>query len=368
LKKQKPWFDKACSKLVDQRKQAKLHWLHDRSEINGDNLKIVRREDSRYFRNKKREYLKDNSNELATNGKNKNIRDLCRGINEFKRVYQSRNNLEKDENDLLADSHNILNRWKNYFSQFLKVHYVRDVWQIEVHAVEPILPGSSRLEVDIAIAKLKKYKLQGSDQIPAKQIQAGGEMLLSAIRNLINSIWNEEELPDQWNEEELPDQWNEPIIVPIHKKDDQTDSNNYRGISYKILSTNLLSRLSPYVDEIIADHQCGFRRNIQTTDQIFCIRQTLGKKLEYNETVHQLFVDFKKAYDSVRREVLCNILIELGVPMKLVRLIKMCLHEIYSEIRIGKHLSDSFPVFQNGLKQGDVFITTAFQLCFRICH
>jgi hypothetical protein len=48
---------------------------------------------------------------------------------------------------------------------------------------------------------------------------------------------------------------------------------------------------------------------------------------EYNETVHQLFIDFKKAYDSMRREVLYNILIEFGVPLKLVRLIKMCLNE-----------------------------------------
>jgi purine nucleoside phosphorylase len=70
----------------------------------------------------------------------------------------------------------------------------------------------------------------------------------------------------------------------------------------------------------------GIRRNRSTTDQIFCIHQTLEKKWEYNETVHQQFIDFKKAYDSVRREVLYNILIEFGVPMKLVRLIKMCLN------------------------------------------
>jgi hypothetical protein len=81
LKKHKPWFDEACSKLLDQRKEAKLQWLQDPSEINGDNLKIVRREASRYFRNKKREYLKVKGNELATNSKKKNIRDLYRGIN-----------------------------------------------------------------------------------------------------------------------------------------------------------------------------------------------------------------------------------------------------------------------------------------------
>jgi hypothetical protein len=67
-----------------------LQWLQDPSEINGDNLKIIRSEASRYFRNKKREYLKDTFNEFTTNSTNKNIRDLCRGINEFKRGYQLR--------------------------------------------------------------------------------------------------------------------------------------------------------------------------------------------------------------------------------------------------------------------------------------
>jgi hypothetical protein len=79
-----------------------------------------------------------------------------------------------------------------------------------------------------------------------------------------------------------------------------------------MLTNILLSRLSPYIDEITGDHQCGFRRNRSTTDQVFCIRQILEKKWEYNETVHQLFIDFKKANHSVRREVLYNILIEIG--------------------------------------------------------
>jgi hypothetical protein len=105
----------------------------------------------------------------------------------------------KDENgDLLADSRNILNRWKNYFSQLLNVH-VSDVRQI-VHTADPLVPGPSRLEVEIAIATLKKYKSPGSDQIQSELIQAGGEILLSTICKLINSVWNREELPDQWKE------------------------------------------------------------------------------------------------------------------------------------------------------------------------
>jgi hypothetical protein len=69
--------------------------------------------------------------------------------------------------------------------------------------------------------------------------------------------------------------------------------------------------------------------------------------------VHQLFIDFKKAYDSVRREVLYNNLIEGGKPVELVKLIKTCLNEPYSRDRVGKNLYNMFPI-RNGLKQGDV--------------
>jgi hypothetical protein len=96
-----------------------------------------------------------------------------------------------------------------------------------------------------------------------------------------------------------------------------------------------------------------------TIDQIFCNHQILEKKSGYNETVHQLFIDFKKTYDPVRREVLYNVLTEFGVPMKLVRLIKMCLNETYSKVHIGKYLPDSFPM-QNGLTQGDALSPLLF--------
>jgi hypothetical protein len=103
------------------------------------------------------------------------------------------------------------------------VYNVSDVRQIEVHKAESLVPGPSRLKVGIAIAKLKKYKSPGSDQIPA----TGGEILLSAIHNLINSVWNKEELPDHLKES---------IIEPVHKKGDKTDRNDYPGIS--LLSTS----------------------------------------------------------------------------------------------------------------------------------
>jgi hypothetical protein len=97
-------------------------------------------------------------------------------------------------------------------------------------------------------------KLPCVDQIPTELIQAEGETLHSEIHKLIKLIWNKEELPHQWKEQ---------VVILLHKNGDKTDCSNNRGISLlstscKILSNILLSRVIPYVDEIIGDHQCGF--------------------------------------------------------------------------------------------------------------
>jgi hypothetical protein len=110
------------------------------------------------------------------------------------------------------------------------------------------------LEVELATEKLKSHKSPGIDQIPAELIKAGGRTIRCVIHKLIISIWNKEELPEELKES---------VIVPNHKKGNKAHCNNYRGISllpttYKILSNIRLSRLIPYAEEIVGDHQCGF--------------------------------------------------------------------------------------------------------------
>ena len=234
------------------------------------------------------------------------------------------------------------------------MHGVKDVGQAEIHTAEPLLHDPSATEVELTIYKLKRHKSPGIDQIPAKLIKARGRTICLEIHKLITSIWKEK----------LPEKWKELIIVPIHKKGDKTDCNNYRGISllpttYKILSNILLSRLIPYAKEIIRIINVAF----DATGRLLIIHSAfakyLRKKWEYNEEVHQLFIDFKKAYDSFRREVLYKILIEFGIPRKLVSLIKMSLTETYSKVWVGKNVSDRFPI-TNGLKQGDALSPMLF--------
>jgi hypothetical protein len=98
-------------KIITSKGQGKFQWLKSPSELNGNNLNNARREASRQFCNKTKKNVKEKIKEFATNSKDKNIRDMYRGISKFKRCYQPRSNLLKDENgDLLADSLDILYR------------------------------------------------------------------------------------------------------------------------------------------------------------------------------------------------------------------------------------------------------------------
>jgi len=96
-----------------------MQWVQDRNQSNVDNLRNVRREDSRHFRKNKKEAKIE---ELETNRKTKNIRGLYRGIKDFKKGYQPRTNVVKDKKgDLVTYLHSILAKWRNHFSQLLNV-------------------------------------------------------------------------------------------------------------------------------------------------------------------------------------------------------------------------------------------------------
>jgi hypothetical protein len=126
--------------FLHQKKEAKMQWVQDPSQTN------VRHEASRHFRNKKKEYLGAKIEEIETNSKIKIITNMYRGINDLKKVYQPGTNILKDEKgDLVADSHRILARWRNHFSQILNIHGVNDFRQTEIHIAEPLSQVPLRL-------------------------------------------------------------------------------------------------------------------------------------------------------------------------------------------------------------------------------
>jgi len=96
--------------------------------------------------------MKAKMDEIQTNGKIKSIRDSYKSINDFKKGYQPRNNIVKDEKgDMITGSHSIVARWRNHFSQLLNVLVVSDVRQKEIHTAEPLVPEPSAFEPEMAI-------------------------------------------------------------------------------------------------------------------------------------------------------------------------------------------------------------------------
>ena len=226
-----------------------MQWIHDPSHSNADNLNNVRRDSSRHFRNKQKAYLKAKIEELETNSKIKNIRDLYRGISDFKKGYQPRCNIVTDEKgDLVADSHSIVARWRNYFPQLFNLHGVKDVRQTEINTAEPLVPEPSASEVELAIGKLKSHKSPDIDQIPAELIKSGGKTIRCEIPKFIISITNKEELPEEWKES---------IIVPIYKKGDKTDCSNYRDITFVNYVQNFVQHPALKVNSICEGNYGG---------------------------------------------------------------------------------------------------------------
>jgi hypothetical protein len=129
------------------------------------------------------------------------------------------------------------------------------VRQTEMHTAKPFVPQPSASGVEDAVVKLKRYKSSGFDQIPAELIQAGGETLHSEIHKLIRWSGTKKSC--------LTSGRSQLWWFLFTKNGGKSDCRNYRGVSllstsYKILSNILLSRLTPFADEIVGDHQCGF--------------------------------------------------------------------------------------------------------------
>jgi hypothetical protein len=164
---------------------------------------------------------------------------------------------------------------KELHSPLLNVHSFSDARQTEIDTAEPSLPEPNPSEVEIAILRLKNSKSPGSEEMPEKLLQARGEIrvLLSAIHELINSIWNEEKLPHQFTKRLT--KLTVIIIVGYHC---------YQFHSK--FSNTLLSKLSPYIDKIIGDHQCAFRRNRSN----FLHSSYTGEK--YGSTI-KLYITYK---------------------------------------------------------------------------
>jgi hypothetical protein len=164
----------------------------------------------------------------------------------------------------------------------------------------------------------------------------------------------------------MPEDWETGIICPIYKKDHKLNCNNYTGItlldiSYKVFSNALNERLKNITENVLGKYQCGFRKNRSTSDHIFIIRQMMEKHYEHNQDLHMLFVDFKQAFDSIDRYKMYQVMEDMKIPYKLIRLVKITMKNTTARMKATNKMSKSF-TFNSGVRQGDGLSTTLFIL------
>jgi hypothetical protein len=128
-------------------------------------------------------------------------------------------------------------------------------------------------EIKISLKVLRNNKAPGADNIPAELLKCGADEVVRLIHKLIMDVWEKEYVPKEWRKS---------IICPIYKKGDKLKCMNYRGIAllctaYKLFANILRNRLEPIIEGIIGEYQAGFRPGRSTIDQLFTVKQTLGK-------------------------------------------------------------------------------------------
>ena len=283
-------------------------------------------------------------------------------IKDEKNGFQARPHMcENKQGELITENSRVLERWAEYFEELLNEPNTGEndtqQYNLPYGGPDPLVNSPTLEETTKEIMSLKNHKAPGEDLITAELIKYGGRELHIEIHKLIEKIWQEEKMPTDWET---------ALVTPIHKKGSKPYCANYRGISllnvtYKAMSKLIASRLQQYTENILGDYQCGFRPNRSTNDQIFTIRCLLEKCYEYNIPVHQLYIDYKMAYDSINRKYLYETLEFFGIPNKLTRLIYMTLCKSRSKVKAQGEYSREFPI-QQGLRQGDSLSCMLFNL------
>ena len=213
--------------------------------------------------------------------------------------------------------------WRKHFTTILNRQSVYSWEELNQVRQRPLRSNlaerPSMRELRKALGKLKTGKASGDSGILPEMVKAACEEdeFIELVLLLVHSVWEERQVPQEWSD---------ATLVPIPKKGNLSNCNNWRGIALldvvgKLVTRVLQERLQKVAEQELPESQCGFRKGCSCSDMIFTVRQLVEKTIEHGAKLFLVFVDLEKAYDSVPRAALWHALHKLGIPTLVIDII-----------------------------------------------
>lgn len=263
---------------------------------------------------------------------------------------------------LLTSASDIANRWREHYELLLNCdpdvdeHALDNLDQMPIN-IDLAEPPSFE-ETKQALFAMHDGKANGVDGIPAEVLKRGGESVIRHLTELFTLCWERGTLPQDFKDAR--------IVSIYKKKGDRHDCGNHRGIHLlsvagKTLARLMLTRLQTFIDRLLPESQCGFRQNRSAVDMIFTLRQLQEKAVEQHRPLYAVFVDFRKAFDTVNRDTLWGVLQRFGCPDAFLDIIRQFHIGMSATVVAAGAESAPFGV-RNGVRQGCVLAPTLFSL------
>ena len=216
--------------------------------------------------------------------------------------------------------------------------------------VEGLNRSISQTEIESSTKDIKIGKSAHFDNIGNEILKYGLDQLKRPLAHLYNIVINKGEFPSLWSD---------GLIVPLHKKDDRLDTNNYRGIIIssclgKLFLRIITKRINDFMDQHHkwSSRQCGFKKDHRTEDNLFILNTIFEKYVKVEKKkVYVAFIDFSKFFDKINRHIMLYKLLKYGISGKIYNIIKSVYSKTSFAIKIGGKISPDFQAV-NGLKQG----------------
>lgn len=356
-KKQTHWWNDDIKKHIKTKKQLWRTYLGQKNEKTYLDYKKQRLKVKNLVMEAKRETWEEFGKKMEkdTKANQKLFYKILKNLRHGKQ-HEFRTIKTKD-NRILTDEDDIMNRWKEYFTDLLNNN--RQNEDLEIEMEEPVEKGGEEQieieEVIEAIKLIKKGKSAGHDKITPEMAKSLGKNGIEVLTTIYNKCWEEGKVPEDWKI---------GIILPIFKKGDSRDCKNYRGITLlsiisKIYEQILEKRLRKIIEGQLAEQQSGFRKGRSAQDHIFTIKQIIEKTKTKNCSTYVAFLDLEKAFDRVSQKRIWESLRQRGVKQELRKAIESLYDNNKCYVRKNNLQTEKFRI-EEGLRQGGVMSPALF--------